>query len=35
MKLKNNINVNFDYLALKDTFKIVTQKIKKTSRRNN
>lgn len=26
MKLKNNINVNFDYLALKDTFKIVTQK---------
>ena len=26
MKLKNNIlNVNFDYLALKDTFKIVTQ----------
>lgn len=29
MKLKNNIlNVNFDYLALKDTFKIVTQKIR-------
>ena len=27
MKLKNNIlNVNFDYLAFKDTFKIVTQK---------
>ena len=27
MKLKNNIsNVNFDYLKLKDTFKIVTQK---------
>ena len=26
MKLKNNIlNVNFDYLVLKDTFKIVTQ----------
>lgn len=28
MKLKNNINVNFDYLALKDTFKIGTQKIR-------
>ena len=29
MKLKNNIlNVNFDYLKLKDTFKIVTQKIR-------